>query len=231
MSERLPLPDAWRGLCCWVMIVYHLLFDCVMFGRVPYALFTTAPAVVIERFTAWSFILLAGMGSELTRSNLRRGLITLAAGGAVTAVSYAVGAPIRFGVLQFLGLAMILYGGLKKPLERLPEGLTAAVCVLLWQVGWLLANRVTVSVPWLFWLGLRRADFVSFDYFPLLQYFPLFVIGGCAGRNIRRTGGPDILRKPCPKVLTWTGRHSLIVYLAHQPVLYGLCWAIFQITG
>ena len=230
MSERLPLPDAWRGLCCWVMIVYHLLFDCVMFGWVPYALFETVPVVVIERLTAWSFILLAGMGSELTHSNVRRGLIALAAGGAVTAVSYAVGAPIRFGVLQFLGLAMLLYGGLRPVLSKLPAGITAAVCVGLYQVGWFLAERVTVSVPWLFWLGLRRGDFVSFDYFPLLQYFPLIVIGGCAGRVIRTTGGPDVLRRPCPKALTWTGRHSLLVYLAHQPVLYGLCRAIFQIS-
>ena len=31
-----------------------------------------------------------------------------------------------------------------------------------------------------------------------------------------------------PPALTFLGRHSLVIYLLHQPVLYGLCWIFLR---
>ena len=227
MSERIAWLDGWRGLVCWLMLVYHLLFDLVMFGWMPYAALQSTPLYLLERFIAWSFILLAGVSAEFSHSNLRRGLITSAAGLLVTAVSYLVNAPIKFGVLQFLGIAMLLYAAAGKYLRRIPGKIAVPLWIVLYQLGWLVQNRLTVSLPWLFWLGLHRADFVSYDYFPLLPYLFMFLLGACFGRWLKQNPDKIGAQLRVPAVLRAPGRHTLLIYLAHQPVLYGACMLIY----
>ena len=165
-SERIGALDAWRGLACWCMLVYHLAFDLFRFGWLSWEQFDSVPMFLFERFIAWSFILCAGISCCLSRGNIRRGLICAAAGALVVAASYAVGAPIRFGILQFLSAGMLLYGLFGKWL-RLPY---------------------------------RAAP---------VAYLALYA---------------RLLSAPMPAALTWTGRHTLLIYLVHQPVLYGACW-------
>ena len=228
---RISWLDGWRGAALYLMIVYHLLFDCVLFGWLPYGLLSTAPMVLFERVIAFSFILCAGVSATLSRSNVRHGLITLAAGGVVTAASFAVGAPIRFGVLQFLGLAMLIYAALERPLERVPERIAPALWGGLFIAARLVTDRVTVPVRWLFWLGLRYDGFVSFDYFPLLPFIFVFFLGVWMGRLARKRGDAfPLAGKTAPRWLTWPGRRSLAIYLAHQPILYGACLLVYLIA-
>ena len=62
---------------------------------------------------------------------------------------------------------------------------------------------------------------MSSDYFPLLPWFFLFLTGYFL-YNLRRREPLD-WRLP---VVTNMGRHSLLVYLAHQPVVYGVLAAL-----
>lgn len=230
MSERLPRLDAWRGAACWLMLVYHLLFDFVIFGWMRYETLLSWPFALLERLIAWSFILCAGISATLTRSNLRRGLITLLAGGIVTAVSYLIGAPIRFGILQFLGLAMLIYAAVGKYIPRLPEKLAPALWLALFIASQLLTDSVRVEARWLFWLGFLYEGFESFDYFPVLPYIFLFFIGGWMGTQIqKRRGALPFLSGGAPAILTWPGRHSLLIYLLHQPALFGACYIVYRL--
>ncbi len=227
MSERISWLDGWRGLACWLMLAYHLLFDFVMFGWMRYETLMSWPLYLLERFIAFSFILCAGISATLTRSNLRRGLITLGAGGIVTAASYLVDAPILFGILQFMGLAMLLYAALGRYIERLPEKLAPVLWIVLYAAAYLVTKNVTVSVRWLFWLGFLYDGFVSFDYFPLLPYIFLFLFGTWMGRMLREHGeNIPILYKRAPDVLSWPGCRTLWIYLLHQPVLFGACFLV-----
>ena len=231
MSERISWLDGWRGAACLLMLVYHLLFDFVIFGWLRYEALLSLPMVVFESVIAWSFILCAGISAVLTRSNLRRGLVTLAAGGIVTAVSYLIGAPIRFGILQFLGLAMLIYAAVGSCAARLPEKLAPIVYAVLFVGTQLLTAHIRVGVRWLFWLGFLYEGFVSFDYFPLLPYIFLFLLGSWVGAEIcEKRDRLAFLDKKAPGFLTWTGRHTLWIYLIHQPVLFGVCWLAYNVV-
>ena len=97
---------------------------------------------------------------------------------------------------------------------------------------YLLANwwtaRAAVSVTWLYPLGLTAPGFHSADYFPLLPWFFLFLIGTVFGGWCLAHRDNRILTAPLPGPLTWPGQHSLLIYVLHQPVLYGACYLIWR---
>ncbi len=183
------------------------------------------PLILMEKYIAYSFILCAGISSTMTRSNVKRGLITLAAAVLVTVASFVVGAPILFGVLHFLGFAMLIWAAVGKWVLKVPERIAPFLWLVLFVIFHIITDRTLVDVPWLFWLGFRYPGYVSYDHFPMLPYIFLFFLGGWMGRMIadHRDRLP-ILERTAPKWLTWPGSRTLWIYLLHQPVLYGLCW-------
>ena len=227
MSERIRWLDGWRGLVCWLMIGYHLMFDCILFGWLPYSVTQWWPVLTLQRFIALSFIFLAGVSSHFTHSDLRRGLITAAAGAVVVAASYVVGQPIRFGILQFLSVAMVLYHFAGRYVERVPDVLAPWLWAGLYLVTRVISYTVFVEPKWLFWLGLRAHGFQSADWVPLLPNLFMFFLGGWFGKKLMALPASSRLRTAgAPGALVWTGQRTLVIYLVHQPVLYGACWLV-----
>lgn len=230
MSERILWLDGWRGLACWLMIGYHLFFDCVMFGWLPQSAPAWWPAFVLQRFIALSFIFLSGVSAHFTRSNLRRGLITAAAALVVSVVSYGVHAPIRYGMLEFLSCAMILWHFTGKTVGRVPDRLAPWLWVVLYLVTRVISYTTFVDVQWLYWLGLRAHGFVSYDWVPFFPNIFMFLLGSWFGSRLAVAPKDSLLRRAgAPKWLTWPGQRTLIIYLLHQPVLYGVCWIANQL--
>ena len=230
-SRRIELIDGWRGTALYLMLLYHLLFDFYMFGWMTWGLIMSWPLVLMEKYIAYSFILCAGISSTMTRSNVRRGLITLAAAVLVSVVSFLVGAPILFGVLHFLGLAMLLYAAVGKWVRMVPERAAPFLWLALFVIFHIITDRTFVQVKWLFWLGFRYPGYVSYDHFPMLPYIFLFFLGSWMGQMIRgHRDSLPFLDRSAPRWLTWPGSHTLIIYLLHQPVLYGACWLVHTLT-
>ena len=225
MSERIHWLDGWRGLVCWLMVFYHFVFDLVMFGWVPYAVTQRWPLFTLQRFIALSFIFLSGASARFTRSNLRRGLITLGAGVLVVAASYVVGSPIRYGILQFLGCAMVFYHFAGRYVQKVPDGLAPWLWGALYLVTRVVSYTTFVRPTWLYWLGLRARSFESFDWAPFFPNIFMFLLGAWFGGRLLRAAPDSRLRTMgAPQALTWTGERTLLIYLVHQPVLYGACW-------
>ncbi|MGM9615429.1 MAG: heparan-alpha-glucosaminide N-acetyltransferase domain-containing protein [Oscillospiraceae bacterium] len=232
MSEnRLLFLDAWRGLALYLMLLYHLLFDFYMFGWMGWEQIMSWPLVLLEKFIAYSFILCAGISATLTRSNWKRGLVTLGAAALVTIASFIVDAPIRFGVLQFLGMAMLIYAAVGKWVQRVPAKIAPFLWLALFIGTHILTDRVFVNVRWLFWLGFRYPGYISYDHFPILPYIFLFFLGSWAGGRIQKNRDRFLsLNRYAPKWLTVPGRRTLIIYLLHQPVLYGICLLVYNLA-
>ncbi len=232
MSERIRWVDGWRGLVCFLMIGYHLFFDCIMFGWVPESATEWWPVFLLQRFIALSFIFLSGVSAHFTHSNLRRGLITLAAGAVVEAASYVVDAPIRYGVLQFLACAMVLYHFAGRYVERVPDKLAPWLWGVLYLVTRVISYTTIVEPRWLYWLGLRPHGFVSFDWVPFFPNIFMFFLGAWfGGRLLAAPEDSPLRRASAPKWLTWPGQRTMLIYLVHQPVLYGVCWLVSRCVG
>ena len=227
MKRRFDILDAWRSLAVLLMLVYHFLYDLYIFRVITWEQMFCVPLNLMQKFICSSFILLAGMSARFSRSNLRHGCIVLAAGVAVVAGAAAGGQTIRFGILQFMGVSMVLYHFIGKYLQRisfLPLALGSGVLYLL--SGWWTACT-PVSVSWLYPLGFLSPGFHSADYFPLLPWFFLFAVGTALGGVCLERRENRLLSAPLPAAVTWPGRHSLLIYLLHQPVLYGISYLIW----
>ena len=228
---RIDLLDAWRSLAVVCMVIYHFLYDLMLFGLMSPETMFSPGLNAFQKFICCSFILLSGMSSRFSRNNIRRGLITLGAGFLVIAGSFVAGVPILFGILQFLGCAMLLYGLIGNRFEQLPTVLQPVLCIVLYIATDIWTSRVMVSVPWLYPLGFLYPGFSSSDFFPILPWIFLFLLGAWLGGVLPSPGtegSASRLYTKLPAWTTWIGRHSLLVYLLHQPILYGLSMLMFR---
>ena len=122
---------------------------------------------------------------------------------------------IYFGVLHCLGLCMMLWPLFRKG----SNGLLTILGILMIVSGLYLRTR-GFSFPWLTVLGFAPYRFASSDYFPLLPNLGYFLLGAVVGRTLYREKTSRFPREHPPlPFLQWCGRHSLIIYLLHQPIL------------
>ncbi len=225
ISRRVGIVDAARGMALLAMALYHGSWDLNYLGLADFDLFSDPLWLAARTGILGSFLILSGLslvlategGIDRSRFLRRFALLVLAAGG-VSAVSVAMfpDSPIFFGVLHHMAVASLL--GLL--LLRLPWPV-----LLLMGVGVIAVGR-TVALPlfdepWLRWVGLMTFEPESHDYVPLFPWFGGFLFGMALGRLWRP--GPAAVPGGTPgRWFAWAGRHSLAVYLLHQPVLFGL---------
>ena len=230
-KKRIQLIDALRGLAVLLMVIHHFLYDLVAFCGAPGWLFSNPVFDFLHFVFAGLFILLSGVSSNFSRSNVKRGLKALACALVITAVTMVMDMPILFGVLHLLGTCMVLYG-LTRPLwEKLPFWVVPAVSLLGLVLTGDMVGGVSSESRWLWMLGWTYEGFVSTDYFPLLPWVFVFLLGTWAGKYIKAGRMPAwFYQTDCPP-LAAVGRHSLVIYVLHQPVLYGLTMAGLWLFG
>ena len=227
MKKRFDILDAWRSLAIVLMVTYHFLYDLALFGVITWEQMFSAPLNILQKFICCSFIFLAGASARFSRSNLRHGLVVLAAHILVVIGAMVGGQTIRFGVLALLGSGMVIYHFVGKYLQRIPGLLLAAVSGALYFLTDIWTNSIAVSAKWLYPLGLTYPGFSSADYFPLMPWLFLFLIGTAFGGWCLRSREHPLLTASLPAPLTWLGRHSLLIYVLHQPVLFGISMLIW----
>lgn len=76
------------------------------------------------------------------------------------------------------------------------------------------------SLP-MYFLGFAGPYF-SADYYPVLPWGMLFFAGSMAGYYFRKKELPGFLYKNFCRPLSFIGRHTMIIYLVHQPLFFGI---------
>ncbi|MDR2501949.1 MAG: DUF1624 domain-containing protein [Oscillospiraceae bacterium] len=232
-KRRIDAIDALRGLAVILMVIHHALYDAFALLGAPFWLYWNPVFAVLHYIFAGVFVALAGVSSRFSRSNLRRGLACALAAVIVSIVSYFAGDPIYFGVLHLLAVCMLLSSILVKYAERIQKPLAPLIVCALLTAASAVAMTVLnpVSVSWLFPVGLYTQEFVTGDYFPLFPWIFLFAAGVLSGGYIRDGKLPRGFYNFTTPILPKIGRRALWIYLAHQPVLYGIMLLISRFVA
>jgi len=213
--------DAYRGLCVLVMVVYHGAFDLAVYGYIPLSLLINSVMNVIHPIFAGSFVLMSGATCRFSRNNLKNAVVLglTAAGVSLGTRLFTPDMFISFGILHFFASATLIYSLLGRLFERAEKILApvfAAVFAVLYTVF-----PVNIQTSGLAFLGFSIAKYYSGDYYPIIPWIFLFFVGTYTGGLIKNGRMPKALYSlSCPP-LEKIGRHSLLIYIVHQPVLYG----------
>lgn len=220
--ERIWEIDLGRGIAIILMAVFHLVVDLKDFFRLDID-YLSGFWYYIGKLSASLFIFLAGVSCTLNKRSVRHALKVLAGALLVTIVTLFVdvAAYVRFGILHLLGVSILGY----RFFSRIPSAgllLIALVAVLLGPAVAGLAVKTSLLLPF----GMMPAGFHSMDYYPLFPWLGVF-LGGVAGGRVLYPSRKSLFRPIAGTGwLCGLGRHSLLFYLAHQPVMLGILWLV-----
>lgn len=227
---RLARLDFLRGVAVLSMVGYHGLFNLAYFAAMPWAttFINQSGVSLVARLIAVVFIVVSGFSLGLFikkggewRLLLSRALKLFVLAMVITITTLIfVSAPIYFGILHFLAVSAVIGFVWYRCLPR--WSMLVGGCVM-FVIGLWLSQR-TWDWWWLMPLGFIPRNFSSLDYFPLFPWLAFFLWG------MWLTGEESIkkyLALPLPdnylvRLIEWCGRHSLFIYLLHQPVLLAL---------
>ena len=232
---RLPAIDRLRGAALVAMAIYHFTWDLGFFGYIDPATAGTGGWRLFARMIAGSFLFLAGFSLVLGHGAtfrprpflIRFGKIAAAAAAITVATWFAFpDAFIFFGILHAIAAASVV--GLL--FLRLPAAVTFAVAAAA-VIAPLYLRAPIFNHPALWWVGLSTEIPRSNDYVPLLPWVGAFLagMGACrlflaSGLAGRLSAAGDAAASRWKTLLAAAGRHSLAIYLIHQPVLIALLY-------
>jgi uncharacterized membrane protein len=230
--------DVMRGVALVLMLVYHLVYDLVYFDYLNIDI-DGFFWQMIARMSLILFLIIVGVGMSLKAQRederdraiftwksfkpfLNRAGVIMMAAMVVTGVSAAVlgGDFVRFGVLHMIALSLVIF----YPLRHLRT--TNFWLGLGFIMFGAVVSPIKVSSGWFLPLGIMPVNYASVDYVPLFPWGAMVLWGIGIGNvlyhnGVRQFKLPGLLLKPWVQRLGLSGRQTLIIYLVHQPVIWG----------
>lgn len=225
--NRLFALDALRVFAIVMMIAYHFIYDLKYFGYVDW----NTP--LGDGFREWrtsivcGFVLAMGLSMGIAHGRGRNArsfkirlaqILACAILISVVSVFMFPESYIYFGILHFMALASLLtYALVGRP--KLALGLGAAIIISFW------AGLVPYGWPINLISGLPgyTEDFVS--PFP---WFGVALVGLALGETYIKNREKMTafanwkMGGPLGKIVGFAGKRSLLIYMIHQPILFGL---------
>lgn len=253
MKSRLHGLDEIRGFTLISMILYHLFWDIYYVVGIKMDWYSSTFGYVWQQSICISFILISGFCFCLGKHHVKRSALIFAAGILTTAVTlmFTPESKIIFGILTFVGSAgfiMILINRIHLRLEKILDKGTLNLTMLIGSVlFFIVCYRINYRGLFLFYkmielpaymfkgyfatyIGFCDPTFSSADYFSIIPWIFLYMAGYYLYRLMficfdNKRALEQISQSRFPKI-AFLGRHTLIIYLLHQPVLYAVAMAM-----
>jgi uncharacterized membrane protein len=232
--------DMARGLAVLAMVVFHVIWDLSHFGYAPANLPWSTPVRIFGHSIAFAFLFIAGVALVLANRDSmrwpafwRRFALIVAAAALVTAGTYALfpTSYVFFGILHCIAVASLI--AVPFLLPPWPVAFAGGAFFLL---GGEFFVSAAFNADWLQWIGLSTSEPMTQDWRPLFPWAGALLLGVAAGKLAlpnygKRAGVSRDRANPLPthakrEWLPFLGRHSLLIYLAHQPALFALLFGL-----
>ena len=247
IKRRVPLIDELRGFAIICMVFYHGAYDLVVLYGYNIPIFETDFMDALSTAFAMLFVVISGTACRYSRNNYKRGVICFTAGMIITLITYFATPDdfIRFGILHMLGISMIVFSLIDRFLDKISPAWGIALMTFLTVITYNIPSRyigvtglVEIGLPnvlynsgFLFPFGFIGYGFVSSDYFPLFPWVFIFLAGSYFGVYLKGNKLPEGFYKGRSRPLAFVGRHTMIIYLLHQPLILGLITMIRYLSG
>ncbi|OPZ91093.1 MAG: hypothetical protein BWY74_02078 [Firmicutes bacterium ADurb.Bin419] len=223
-KERIWEIDFLRGFLILVMIYMHTIFD-LQYSYGMNLNYGGGVHGIIVNIGGALFIMVSGISTAFSRSNVKRGFIVLGVALAITIATFLYNPEfvIVFGILHFMGICMLVSPILKK----IPTIGLFILSAVLASTAFILPY-IKVDHNYLFMFGLYTSDFTSSDYYPLLPYSWAFLFGMGLSRILYKEKKSIIPFPLKSTFVNFIGRNSLYVYIVHQPVILIILYVIMN---
>lgn len=239
-TPRIALIDVFRGVALIAMTLYHLAWDLEFYGFAAPGTTLQTGWVLFARSIATSFLFLAGVSLFLGHKNdinwksFGWRMAMIAAAALIITVSTYFTTPnayIFFGILH----AIALFSLLGLAFVFAPWWLTLTIAVAVFFLTEFMKTDLFANPIW-WWLGLSPKLPVSSDFVPLFPWFSAALAGIAAAKLAHVLGWIDALRgvaqgSLADRTLGFLGRHSLVYYMLHQPIMLAGLWVFVFIVG
>lgn len=242
-SGRIRFIDALRGAAIVSMILFHLAYDLKFIYEQRLDWFAPPLQDIWRSSISWTFLALAGITSTLSRNNFYRAERYLACALGVFSVTslFQFDRPITFGIIFCMGATTLLYALLEK-LQLQPRGVFAALVLWALFIASLNVSQKTFGIGpytwtipnswyennYLSWLGFPGPNFSSGDYYPLIPYSFAYLTFAALADSKPGKAFLSAVRNIGFKPLEVVGKHPLILYMAHQPVMLAILNYLFS---
>ena len=232
-APRITLIDTLRGVALVAMATYHFSWDLEFFGYLEPGTATQGFFRIYARVIASSFLFLVGVSLVLAHFPQIRWrsiwyLFAVVAGAAL-AISLATRIAfsnewIYFGILHNIALSSLIgLAFLHLPVLFTAGAVVAIVAAMIVNYGLIpgILDSSAFNTRLLGWLGFAEIPPRSNDYVPLFPWIAALLAGIATARlAVSRNWLPRLAAlQAAPNLLSKAGRHSLVIYLVHQPLL------------
>lgn len=244
-KNRYYILDAIRGFALLNMILYHASWDLVYMFDVNWSWYRSNGAYSWQQCICWTFILLSGFCYSFGRKKIKRGMLVFLCGLLISIVTCTLMPESRvlFGILTLLGSCMLLMLPLETLFKKMNPYLgflvSFSIFVFIRNINngflgfekWNLIQVPSNLYKNLFtaYIGFPANNFYSTDYFALLPWFFLFLTGFFLHQIFKKNNWLKSFAPHICKPLEWIGKHSLPIYVAHQPIIYGVLSILFSL--
>lgn len=227
------------------MVIFHFLYDMNEVFGIDTTWYENTNVHIWQQSICWSFIIISGFVWQLgVNSHLRRGVVLNICGCAISLITviFIPSQTIWFGILNFMGCASLIMIPLHKVIDKISPLPGMALSMFAFAIfrnitkGSIGVNNIfIIKLPdWLYEskvltpIGFPYPGFISNDYFPILPWLALFMLGYYFYSYAIKTNkfGSYAYRKI--PVLSQIGQRSIAIYLLHQPICMLLCAIIVK---